>query len=44
MTLLGCIVLGVGLYVGALAFAGRFGIAKLFAAIFLIGNALWLLT
>ena len=44
MTLVGGIVLGVGLYVGALAFAERFNIAKLFAALFLIGNALWLLT
>ena len=43
MTLVGAIVLGVGLYVGALAFAERFSVAHVFGAIFLIGNALWLL-
>jgi len=42
MTFLGAVVLGIGLYVDMLAFAERFNIAKLFAALFLIGNALWL--
>ena len=43
MTFLGAMVLGVGLYVGALAFAERFSIAKLFAAVSLTGSALWML-